>query len=99
MFVALEEYDQGERSSEKKGYFLTKIEVAHAHQLRVTYYDGVQSVVKTTRSLRERFLLKEAKKATLKKNRWKNLNVMLRLNPYAKTAKKMVLLVEAKQLD
>lgn len=38
------------------------------------------------------------KRSTLKKNPLRNLNVMLRLNPYAKTAKTMALLVEAEHL-
>lgn len=42
---------------------------------------------------------RKVKRATLKKNLWKNQNVMLKLNPYAKTAKRMALLSEAKQLD
>ncbi|KAL5054633.1 hypothetical protein RYX36_035315 [Vicia faba] len=41
---------------------------------------------------------KDLKRATLKKNPLKNLNVMLRLNPYAKTAKRMALLAEAERL-
>ncbi|KAL9331935.1 hypothetical protein ACSQ67_001545 [Phaseolus vulgaris] len=41
---------------------------------------------------------KEVKRATLKKNPLKNLNVMLKLNPYAKTAKRMALLAEKQRL-
>lgn len=64
MLVALAKYDQGDKTDEKKkGYVIPKIEVTHFHQLRVIiYYDEVQSVVRTTRSLRERSLLGEAKK-------------------------------------
>ncbi|KAH6821243.1 Ribosomal protein L4/L1 family [Perilla frutescens var. hirtella] len=41
---------------------------------------------------------KEVKRATLKKSPLKNLNVMLKLNLYAKTAKKMALLVETQRV-
>ncbi|KAK1403432.1 60S ribosomal protein L4 [Heracleum sosnowskyi] len=41
---------------------------------------------------------KEVKRATLKKNPLKNLNTMLRLNPYAKTARRMSLLAEAQRV-
>ncbi|KAI7732618.1 hypothetical protein M8C21_020639 [Ambrosia artemisiifolia] len=37
---------------------------------------------------------KEVKRASMKKNPLKNLNTMLRLNPYAKTAKRMAVLAE-----
>ncbi|KAJ0534717.1 putative ribosomal protein L4/L1e [Helianthus annuus] len=37
---------------------------------------------------------KEVKRAAMKKNPLKNLNTMLRLNPYAKTAKRMAVLAE-----
>ncbi|KAL5053644.1 hypothetical protein RYX36_034326, partial [Vicia faba] len=50
---------------------------------RVINFDEVQSVVRHGK--------KDMKHATLKKNPSKNLNVMLRLNPYAKTAKRMTL--------
>lgn len=42
--------------------------------------------------------MREVKKATLKKNLWKSINVMLRLNLYAKTTKRMTLLAEDKHL-
>jgi large subunit ribosomal protein L4e len=41
---------------------------------------------------------KEVKRATLKKNPLKNLNVLLKLNPYAKTARRMALLAEAERV-
>ena len=41
---------------------------------------------------------KDAKRAVMKKNLLKNLNVMLKLNPYAKTAKRMSLLAEAQRV-
>lgn len=84
---------------EKKGYVLPKTEVLSSHQLRIFNSDGVQSVVRPTKSPRKRSMLREAKRDTLKKNLWKSLNVILRLNPYAKTAKGMALLDEPKQLS
>ncbi|KAF3590277.1 hypothetical protein DY000_02027012 [Brassica cretica] len=50
----------------------------------------VQSAVKPIK--------KDAKRAVMKKNLLKNLNVMLKLNPYAKTAKRMSLLAEAQRV-
>ncbi|KAG5380027.1 hypothetical protein IGI04_027869, partial [Brassica rapa subsp. trilocularis] len=41
---------------------------------------------------------KDAKRSVMKKNLLKNLNVMLKLNPYAKTAKRMSLLAEAQRV-
>lgn len=46
--------------------------------------DEVKSVEWPTRSLRERSLLREANSANFKKKLWKDLNVMLRFNHYAK---------------
>jgi large subunit ribosomal protein L4e len=57
---------------------------------RIINSDEVQSVVRPVK--------KDVKRATLKKNPLKNLNVMLRLNPYAKTAKRMALLAEAERV-
>ncbi|CAN7099129.1 hypothetical protein BRARA_F01524 [Brassica rapa] len=50
----------------------------------------MQSVVKPIK--------KDAKRAVMKKNPLKNLNVMLKLNPYAKTAKRMSFLAEAQRV-
>ncbi|RID46669.1 hypothetical protein BRARA_I03316 [Brassica rapa] len=41
---------------------------------------------------------KDAKRSVMKNNLLKNLNVMLKLNPYAKTAKRMSLLAEAQRV-
>lgn len=57
---------------------------------RIINSDEVQSVVRPIK--------KDVKKATLKKNPLKNLNSMLKLNPYAKTAKRMALLAEAQRV-
>ncbi|KAL3586052.1 hypothetical protein D5086_012919 [Populus alba] len=60
------------------------------HLGRIINSDEVQSVVNPIK--------KEAKRAPLKKNPLKNLNVMLKLNPYAKTARRMALLAEAERV-
>ncbi|MBA0804195.1 hypothetical protein Gohar_014342 [Gossypium harknessii] len=57
---------------------------------RIINSDEVQSVVKPIK--------KEIKRAPLKKNPLKNLNAMLKLNPYAKTARRMSLLAEAQRV-
>lgn len=41
---------------------------------------------------------KDVKRAPLKKNPLTNLNAMLKLNPYAKTAKRMALLAEKQRI-
>ncbi|XP_013603879.1 PREDICTED: 60S ribosomal protein L4-1-like [Brassica oleracea var. oleracea] len=53
-------------------------------------FSQVQSAVKPIK--------KDAKRAVMKKNLLKNLNVVLKLNPYAKTAKRMSLLAEAQRV-
>ncbi|MFS7985211.1 putative ribosomal protein L4/L1e [Helianthus anomalus] len=58
----------------------------NANLARIINSDEVQLVVN--------LIKKEVKKATLKKNPLKNLNTMLRLNPFAKTAKRMDVLAE-----
>lgn len=57
---------------------------------RIGNSDEIQSVVRSDK--------KKVNRATLEKNPLKNLKMMLRFNPYAKTAKKMTLLAEAKCL-
>ncbi|KAJ6750084.1 hypothetical protein OIU85_000690 [Salix viminalis] len=84
-------YGSFEKSSEKKnGYVLPRSKMVNADLARIINSDEVQSVVKPIK--------KEVKRATLKKNPLKNLNVMLRLNPYAKTARRMALLAEAERV-
>ncbi|KAK9987233.1 hypothetical protein SO802_032184 [Lithocarpus litseifolius] len=61
--------------------------MVNADLARIINSDEVQSIVKPIK--------KEVKRAPLKKNPLKNLNAMLKLNPYAKTARRMSLLVEA----
>ncbi|KAJ0456829.1 putative ribosomal protein L4/L1e [Helianthus annuus] len=73
-------------SEKKKGYVLPRAKMENADLARIVNSDEVQSVVKPVK--------KEVKRATMKKNPLKNLNTMLRLNPYAKTAKRMAVLAE-----
>ncbi|KAE8664418.1 60S ribosomal protein L4-1 [Hibiscus syriacus] len=77
-------------SEKKKGYVLPRSKMVNADLGRIINSDEVQSVVKPIK--------KEVKRAPMKKNPLKNLNVMLKLNPYAKTAKRMSLLAEAQRV-
>ncbi|XP_010549794.1 PREDICTED: 60S ribosomal protein L4-1 [Tarenaya hassleriana] len=77
-------------SEKKKGYVLPRPKMVNADLARIINSDEVQSVVKPIK--------KEAKRAVLKKNPLKNLNVMFKLNPYAKTARRMSLLAEAQRV-
>ncbi|XP_030475052.1 60S ribosomal protein L4-like [Syzygium oleosum] len=84
-------YGSFEKTSEKKkGYVLPRSKMLNADLSRIINSDEVQSVVRP--------INKEVKRATLKKNPLKNLNTMLRLNPYAKTARRMSLLAEAQRV-
>lgn len=88
-FVKLDEiYGSFETASEKKkkGYVLPRAKMVNADLARIINSDEVQSVVRPAKD--------EVKRAPMKKNPLKNLNTMLRLNPYAKTAKRMALLAE-----
>ncbi|XP_057422801.1 60S ribosomal protein L4-like [Lotus japonicus] len=78
-------------SEKKKGYLLPRSKMVNSDLARIINSDEVQSVVRPIK--------KDVKRATLKKNPLKNLNVMLRLNPYAKTAKRAALLAEAQRLQ
>ncbi|KAM7250392.1 hypothetical protein ACFE04_022275 [Oxalis oulophora] len=77
-------------SEKKKGYLLPRSKMVNADLARIINSDEVQSVVKPIK--------KEVKRAPLKKNPLKNLNVMLKLNPYANTARRMSLLAEAERV-
>ncbi|PON32469.1 Ribosomal protein [Parasponia andersonii] len=77
-------------SEKKKAYVLPRPKMVNADLARIINSDEVQSVVRPIK--------KEVKRAPLKKNPLKNLNTMLRLNPYAKTAKRMSLLAEAQRV-
>lgn len=84
-------YGSFEKSSEKKkGYVLPRAKMVNADLSRIINSDEVQSVVKPIK--------KGEKRPSLKKNPLKNLNAMLKLNPYAKTARRMSLLAEAQRV-
>lgn len=77
-------------SLKKKGYLLPRSKMTNADLTRIINSDEIQSVVRPIK--------KEVKRATLKKNPLKNLNALLKLNPYAKTARRMALLAEAQRV-
>ncbi|RZC69810.1 hypothetical protein C5167_032943 [Papaver somniferum] len=84
-------YGSFEKSSEKKkGYVLPRSKMVNADLARIINSDEVQSVVRPIK--------KDSKRAPMKKNPLKNLNVLLKLNPYAKTARRMALLAEAQRV-
>ncbi|XP_047970305.1 60S ribosomal protein L4-like [Salvia hispanica] len=74
----------------KNGYVLPRAKMINADLARIINSDEVQSVVAPIKE--------EVKRAPLKKNPLKNLGVMLKLNPYAKAAKRMALLAEAQRV-
>ncbi|XP_054820430.1 60S ribosomal protein L4 [Prosopis cineraria] len=77
-------------SEKKKGYLLPRSKMVNSDLARIINSDEIQSVVRPIK--------KEVKRAPMKKNPLKNLNAMLKLNPYAKTAKRMALLAEAQRV-
>ncbi|KAL9224337.1 hypothetical protein vseg_000381 [Gypsophila vaccaria] len=74
-------------SEEKRNYLLPRAKMLNGDLGRIINSDEVQSVVRPTKK-------GVVTRAVLKKNPLKNLNVMLKLNPYAKAAKRMALLAE-----
>lgn len=77
-------------SVKKRGYLLPRAKMVNADLPRIINSDEVQSVVRPIK--------KEVKRAPMKKNPLKNLNAMLKLNPYAKAARRMALLAEAQRV-
>ncbi|KAF7113526.1 hypothetical protein RHSIM_RhsimUnG0118900 [Rhododendron simsii] len=77
-------------SEKKRGYLLPRAKMVNADLPRIINSDEVQSVVRPIK--------KEVKRAPMKKNPLKNLNAMLKLNPYAKAARRMALLAEAQRV-
>ncbi|KAL5724798.1 60S ribosomal protein L4 [Ranunculus cassubicifolius] len=75
-------------SQKKKGYALPRSKMVNADLARIINSDEIQSVVRPIK--------KESKKAPMK-NPLKNLNVLLKLNPNAKTVRRMALLAEAQR--
>ena len=75
-----------EASKQKGGYKLPRAPMANADLTRLINSDEIQSVVRPARAGRTA--------RPLKKNPLKNLGALLKLNPYAKTARRMELLME-----
>lgn len=71
-------------------YVLPRAKMSNADVGRIINSDEVQSVVRPIR--------KEAKRAAMKKNPLKNLNTMFKLNPYAKTVRRMAILSEERHV-
>eukprot|EP00246_Nothoceros_aenigmaticus_P009183 TRINITY_DN24548_c0_g1_i1.p1 TRINITY_DN24548_c0_g1~~TRINITY_DN24548_c0_g1_i1.p1 ORF type:complete len:408 (-),score=75.66 TRINITY_DN24548_c0_g1_i1:458-1681(-) len=79
-----------EKKSElKKNYTLPRSILANPDLARLINSDEIQSVVRPTKT--------EVKRRALKKNPLKNLGALLKLNPYAKTARRMELLAQAQR--
>jgi len=74
----------------KKGFVLPRSNMTNSDLNRIINSDEIQSVVNPPKENNTR--------KSLKKNPLKNLGAMLKLNPYAKTAKRMSLVAEAKRV-
>jgi large subunit ribosomal protein L4e len=80
---------QDKASDVKKGYNLPRSLMANSDLARIINSDEIQSVVRPTKE--------GQKRRVLKKNPLKNLGALLKLNPYAKTARRMDLLAQERQ--
>ncbi|CAM6105499.1 unnamed protein product [Calypogeia fissa] len=78
------------KSGLKKGYSIPRSILSNSDLSRLINSDEIQSVVRPKKS--------ELKRRVLKKNPLKNLGAMLKLNPYAKTARRMELLAQERQV-
>eukprot|EP00897_Mesotaenium_endlicherianum_P004918 jgi/Mesen1/4454/ME000227S03472 len=77
-------------SETKKNYKLPRSVMANSDLARIVNSDEIQSVVRPTKV--------SIKRRVLKKNPLKNLGALLKLNPYAKTARRMELLAQAERM-
>jgi large subunit ribosomal protein L4e len=77
-------YDK--KSLVKKNYTLPRPIMSNPDLARIINSDEIQSVVRPVKQ--------EIKRRVLKKNPLKNLGALLKLNPYAKTARRMELLAQ-----
>jgi large subunit ribosomal protein L4e len=76
-------------SAQKKGYKLPRHIMSNGDLARIINSDEVQSVVAPQKASKAR--------APLKKNPLRNLGALLKLNPYAKAARRMELLASAQR--
>jgi len=76
-------------SAVKKGYKLPRAQMANADLARLINSDEIQSVVRAPKK-------SSGRHAPLKKNPLKNLGTMLKLNPYAKVARRIAATSSAK---
>ncbi|CAM6098419.1 unnamed protein product [Calypogeia fissa] len=74
----------------KKGYSIPRSILSNSDLSRLINSDEIQSVVRPKKS--------DMKRRVLKKNPLKNLGAMLKLNPYAKTARRMELLAQEQRV-
>ncbi|KAJ3681000.1 hypothetical protein LUZ60_015489 [Juncus effusus] len=77
-------------SEKKKGFVLPRPKMMNADLARIINSDEVQAVVRP--------INKEVKRKKLKRNPLKNVDTLLKLNPYAATARRMALLAEAQRV-
>ncbi|KAG0597514.1 hypothetical protein M758_12G000800 [Ceratodon purpureus] len=80
---------QEKKSLVKKNYTLPRNIMGNPDLARIINSDEIQSVVRPTKTV--------IKRRVLKKNPLKNLGALLKLNPYAKTARRMELLAQERQ--
>jgi large subunit ribosomal protein L4e len=78
------------KSVVKKNYVLPRPIMGNPDLARIINSDEIQSVVRPTKV--------ETKRRALKKNPLKNLGALLKLNPYAKTARRMELLAQEQRV-
>ncbi|XP_078180487.1 large ribosomal subunit protein uL4-like [Carex rostrata] len=76
-------------SNKKKGFVLPRPKMLNADLARIINSDEVQAVVKP---------VNRDKRRELKKNPLKSISTLLKLNPYAATARRMALLAEAQRV-
>lgn len=81
---------QEKKSLLKKNYILPYNIMSNPDLSRIINSDEIQSVVRPTKV--------GAKRRALKKNPLKNLGALLKLNPYAKTARRMEILAQERQV-
>lgn len=74
----------------KKGYSIPRSILSNSDLSRLINSDEIQSVVRPKKS--------DLKRRALKKNPLKNLGALLKLNPYAKTARRMELLAQEQRV-